>query len=270
MGYYVKVKSGINIYVEDPNPMGKSTILFIHGWPLNHKMFEYQFDQLIKMGYRCIGLDLRGFGNSDKPAGGYSYDQLADDIRGVVDVLQLQNFTLAGHSVGGAISTRYMARHKGYGVSKLVLIGAAAPSFTKRPDFPYGFTKEEVNIDIEETYKDRPKMLQGIGDLFFFQYVSEPFASWFFQLGLQAAGWSTAEVLVSLRDENVFADLEKIEVSTLICHGIHDKICPFQFAEAQKQRIKNSRLVPFEDSGHGLVMEQSDKFNKELTQFIEE
>jgi non-heme chloroperoxidase len=67
VGFYITVETGINIYVEDVNPEGKKTILFIHGWPANHKMFEYQFNQLPKMGYRCVGIDCRGFGNSDKP-----------------------------------------------------------------------------------------------------------------------------------------------------------------------------------------------------------
>ncbi|MDF2686209.1 MAG: alpha/beta superfamily hydrolase [Clostridia bacterium] len=60
----------------------------------------------------------------------------------------------------------------------------------------------------------------------------------------------------------------KIKVPTLILHGIHDMVCPFPLAEAQKQGIKNSKIVPFENSGHGLFYEQRDKFNKELTEFI--
>lgn len=270
MEYYITVEPNVKIYVEDLNPEGDKTILFIHGWPANHKLFEYQFNELPKKGYRCIGLDIRGFGNSDKPWRGYCYDRLADDIRCVVETLKLQNFTLAGHSVGGAISIRYMARYNGYGVSKLALIAAAAPSFTKRPDFPYGLTKEDVNKIIQETYNDRPKMLQGFGDMFFFQYVTGSFSDWFFQLGLQAAGWSTAKLAISLRDESLFSDLPKIHVPTLILHGIHDKICPFPLAEAQRKGIENSKLVPFENSGHGLFWEQRDKLNKELTQFIEE
>ena len=270
MGYYVQVEPGVKIYVEDLNPEGKKTILFIHGWPANHKLFEYQFDMLPQMGYRCIGVDLRGFGNSDKPLKGYSYDRLADDIRYVVQTLKLQNFTLAGHSVGGAIALRYMSRHSGYGVSKLVLIAAAAPSFTKRPEFPYGLPKEDVNKLIQETYNDRPKMLQGFGDMFFFQYVTKPFSDWFFQLGLQAAGWSTAALAASLRDESLFSDLGKVFVPTLILHGVHDKVCPFPLALAQKEGIRISKLVPFEHSGHGLLWEQREKFNKELVQFIGE
>ncbi|EKN41056.1 non-heme haloperoxidase family protein, partial [Clostridium botulinum CFSAN001627] len=46
MGYYIKVEPNVKIYVEDLNPEGNKTILFLHGWPGSHKLFEYQFDQL--------------------------------------------------------------------------------------------------------------------------------------------------------------------------------------------------------------------------------
>jgi non-heme chloroperoxidase len=268
MGYYLRVEPDVNIYVEDVNRESEKTILFLHGWPASHKLFEYQFDHLPSMGYRCIGMDMRGFGNSDKPSGGYSYDRMADDVRAVIDELHLQNITLAGHSVGGAISIRYMARHNGYGVSKLALIAAAAPSLTQRPDFPHGLPTEDVTKLIHQTYEDRPKMLQSFEDLFFFQHITRPFSDWFFQLGLQAAGWSTAAVAASFRDESLFSDLETIQVPTIILHGIHDKVCLFPLALAQKNGIQNAKLVPFEQSGHGLFWEERDKFNRELAQFI--
>ena len=74
---------------------------------------------------------------------------------------------------GGAIAIRYMARHKGYGVSKLALFAAAAPSLIKRPNFPYGLEEETVLQIIQGTYTDRPKMLQGFGDIFFYQHITE-------------------------------------------------------------------------------------------------
>jgi non-heme chloroperoxidase len=55
--------------------------------------------------------------------------------------------------MGGAIAIRYIARYNGYGVCKLVLIDAAAPT---------GFTTETANKLITETYNDRPKMMQGV------------------------------------------------------------------------------------------------------------
>ena len=259
MGYFVTVEPGVKLYVEDINPGGSKTIVFIHGWPLSHKQFEYQFDVLPAMGYRCIGIDWRGFGNSDKPMSGYTFNRLADDIRAVVGTLQLDNFTLAGHSTGGAIAIRYMSRYNGYGVSKLVLIDAAAPT---------GFSTETANKFLKETLNDRPKMMQEVTDSFFFQYITRPFSDWFFQMGLQAAGWSTAAVIVLLRDEKLHEDLPKIVAPTLIIHGIHDKVIPFAQAQELNQKIRNSQLVPFQYSGHGPFWEERDKFNRLLTQFI--
>ncbi|MFZ4453874.1 alpha/beta fold hydrolase [Salibacterium aidingense] len=259
MGYYVQVEPGVKLYVEDINPQGSQTIVFLHGWPLSHTQFEYQFDVLPSMGYRCIGIDWRGFGKSDKPYFGYHYDRLADDIRTVIDSLQLENFVLLGHSTGGAIAIRYMARYNGYGVSDLVLVDAAAP---------VGFTPETANELLAETLNDRPKMMRGVTETFFFQYITQPFSDWFIQMGLEAAGWSTAAVVVMLRDENLHADLGKIEAPTLIIHGIHDKVIPFAQAEELHQTISNSELVPFQYSGHGAFWEQRHEFNQVTAQFM--
>lgn len=271
MGSHIQVEPGVKVYVEDLNPAGRETILFIHGWPGDHRLFEYQFNQLPMMGYRCVGVDTRGFGKSDKPWKGYDYDRLADDIRCVVEALDLHDFILGGHSTGGAIAIRYMARYQGYGVSKLALFATAAPSLIQRPYFPYGLPREEVTKIIQGTYHDRPEMLRGFGDIFFFQHVTKSFSDWFFQLGLQAASWSTAAIAETwLNEERLFTDLEEIHVPTLILHGIHDKVCLFPLAVAQNKGINNSKLVPFEYSGHGLFYDQRDQFNKELTEFIEE
>lgn len=270
MGYYIKAEANVKIYVEDLNPQSNKVIMFLHGWPGSHNLFEYQFNILPRLGYRCIGIDTRGFGNSDKPLEGYDYDTLSDDVRCVVETLELEDFTLAGHSTGGAIAIRYMARHKGHGVSKLALFAAAAPSLIKRSNFPYGLEKEIVTNIIQGTYADRPKMLRDFGDLFFFQKITEAFSDWFFQLGLQAAGWATAAIANTWIDEVLFSDLRTIFVPTLIIHGIHDKVVPFQLAEVQKQGIKNSKLIPFKYSGHGVFYDQRDKFNEELVRFIEE
>lgn len=267
MGIYIRVEQNVNLYVEDLNPGGGKTILFLHGWPANHNLFEYQFNALPAMGFRCVGVDTRGFGESDRPLSGYGYDRLADDVRRVIDTMQLSNITLAGHSMGGAIAIRYMARHGGHGVSKLALFAAAAPSFTKRPDFPYGLAKEDVTALIDQARADRPQMLQNFGDMFFFQSTTPAFMNWFMLMGLQAASWATIECAVTLRDETLFADLPTIGVPTLILQGTHDRVSLFPLAQALNRGIRDSRLVPFEFSGHGLFWEEKDKFNRELAAF---
>jgi len=258
----------VHIHVEDLNPGGGRTILFLHGWPADHRMFEYQFDRLPLMGFRCVGMDLRGFGESDKPWQGYDYDRSSDDLRQVVEAFGLRDFTLAGHSTGGAIAVRYMARHGGYGVARLALCAAAVPSLIQRPYFPYGLAREDVERIIRNTRNDRPQMLREFAGMFFYQPITLALADWFFRMGLQAAGWSTIAVAESwLNEEELFSDLGRIRVPTLILHGVHDRVCLFPLAEAQNRMIPGSRLVPFTESGHGLFYDERDKFTGELARF---
>ncbi len=271
MGYYVEVEPNVKVYVEDLNSKADTTIVFLHGWPGSHELFEYQFTYLARKGYRCIGLDQRGFGKSDRPIGGYDYDRLSDDVKCVIESLKLKNVTLVGHSTGGAIAIRYMARHDEYNVSKLVLCAAAAPSLIKRPYFPYGLKREVVENIIVETYKDRPKMLNDFGKTFFYKKISRPFSQWFLKLGLEAAGWATASIANTwLHEEGLFEDLRKIYVPTLILQGVHDKVVLPELSEEQNKLIRDSRLIKFQKSGHGLFYDEKDKFNKELMCFIEE
>jgi len=264
----IMVESGVRVYVNDINPSGNKTIIFLHGWPADHRLFEYQYNILPHMGYRCIGIDTRGFGNSDRPWSGYSYDRLADDVSQVIKVLSLHNVILLGHSTSEAVAIRYMTRHNGFGVSKLVLCAAAAPSLIQRPNFPYGYKPEDIErVFIQVAYDDRPKMLEDFGKIFFYKQVSPPLSDWLFQMGLKASSYSTIAISRDWIAEELFNDLPNINVPTLIMHGIHDQVVPYQLGVIQNQRIMGSKLVTFENSGHGLFYDERDKFNRELAQF---
>ncbi|CAH0245884.1 alpha/beta fold hydrolase [Priestia megaterium] len=266
MNYFIHVTPKTKLFVRD---IGKGEpVLFLHGWPVNAKMYEYQFTTLPARGIRCIAPDLRGFGKSDAPFTGYSYNQLADDIRMLVERLELKNYTLVGFSMGGAIAIRYMSRHLGYGVKKLILLGAAAPSFIQKTDFPYGLPSEEVNTIIQNTYRDRPNMLEEFGKKFFNQPTSSAFRGWFQDLGLEASGHGTIKTAVSLRDEDLREDLSQIFTETYILHGKKDQICPFDLAKVMNRHISFSTLLPFENSGHGLFYDEREKVNDTLIELI--
>lgn len=268
MSHKIKSIDGVNINVEDVGS-GKP-IVFLHGWPVNHKMFEYQFTELPKHGYRCLGIDLRGFGDSDKPWDGYNYDTMADDLRTVIDTLNLQNLILVGFSMGGAIAIHYMARHEGYGISKLALLGAAAPCFTKRGDFPHGIPKTAVDDLIQQTYADRPSMLKNFSEIFFAnpQTLSPEFKIWNLNLGLAASSHATVQCAIELRDRDLRGDLATVRVPSLILHGSDDKVCLFDLATAMHDGIKNSELVSIDKAGHGFYYEEKDRVNAELIRFI--
>ncbi len=119
MGFYIYVEKDIKVYVEDINTSGKETVFFVHGWPGNHNLFEYQFNYLPKMGYRCIGIDYRGFGNSDRPWTGYDYNRLADDIRCVVNAMDLHCVPLQ-HQALSNVHTSNMACRQPVGQLQLL------------------------------------------------------------------------------------------------------------------------------------------------------
>lgn len=266
--YHVTVEPGVKLAVYDYNPAGKNVVFFIHGWPVNHKMFEYQFNIFPKYGFRCIAVDLRGFGNSDAPWSGYSYDQMAEDIYQVLKTLDVPSVTLVGFSMGGPIAIRYMSRYKGYLVSKLALLSAAAPSFTKRENYPYGMTVDQVQGLINQLGKNRPEATAEFGSKFFASPITPAFADWFQALSLEAPGHSVIHAAEALRDEDLRADLPHINVPTGIFHGMLDQVCPYQFALEMKKSIPNSKLFSFESSGHGIFYDQLEKFNTEFMEFL--
>ncbi|NLN14687.1 MAG: alpha/beta hydrolase [Tissierellia bacterium] len=83
-----------------------------------------------------------------------------------------------------------------------------------------------------------------------------------------AASWATAKIAKTWLDEVLFEDLEAIAVPTLIIHGIHDQIVPYQLGEVQHRLIQNSSLVSFQYSGHGVFYEQREDFNEVLVKFV--
>jgi non-heme chloroperoxidase len=264
---FVEVEPGVKLHVTDLGD-GKPVVL-IHGWPLSDAMYEYQYNALVAKGYRVIGITLRGFGKSDKPYGKYNYDVYADDIKVVLDKLKLNNVLLGGFSMGGAISIHYVAKYNGAHVAKLALFGAAAPVWTKRNDYPYGFTIESVNELISLSTTNRPLLLQNFGKIFGASEtaVDAGLGGWLGAINLEASPYATTQSLIALRDTDLRAELSKIKVPTAIFHGKKDIICSFDLAEQMNKGIAGSIIIPFENSGHGLFLEEREKFNNELIKF---
>ena len=264
---YIEVESNVRLHITDA---GKGRpIVLIHGWPLSDEMFEYQYNDLINAKFRVIGITLRGFGKSDKPYSEYGYNIHALDIKKILTKLEISDAVLGGFSMGGAIAIRVAAIDGGSRVSKLALFSAAAPIWTQRGDFPYNLSKSAVDDLIELNYRDRPKLLSNFAKIFSAAETSlnEGIGSWLNGICLSASSYATAQSLIALRDTDLRDDLPAIKIPTIIMHGRKDKICSFDLAEQMKSGITNSHIVPFENSGHSLFLEETQKFNEELIKF---
>src|SRR5687768_10149870 len=146
---FIEVDKGVKLHVTD---LGEGQpIVLIHGWPLSDAMYEYQYQALAQKGFRVIGITLRGFGQSDKPYGKYDFDVFSDDIKVVLEKLNIQNAVLGGFSMGGAVVIHYVTKYNAAHVSKLALFAAAAPSWLQRPGFPYGLTEEAAASFVQLT-----------------------------------------------------------------------------------------------------------------------
>ncbi len=264
---FINVESNVYLHVTDAGE-GRPVVL-IHGWPLSDEMWEYQYNDLINNKFRVIGMTLRGFGKSSKPYGLYDYDVHAMDIKKVLDYLDIEEAVLGGFSMGGSIVIRYISMYDGAHVSKLALFGAAAPIWTQREDFPYNLPESAVDALIELNYKDRPKLLSDFAKIFSATETSlnEGMGNWLNGICISASSYATAKCLVALRDTDLRKDLANITIPTLIMHGKKDKICSFDLAEQMKAGISDSQLIPFENSGHSLFLEETEKFNAALIKF---
>lgn len=266
---YVEVEKNVKLHVTD---LGEGApVVLIHGWPLSDAMYEYQYQYLVQKGYRAVGISLRGFGKSDKPYGKYDYDVYADDIKVVLDKLNITNATLGGFSMGGAIALHYVAKYKAAHIDKLALFGAAAPVWTKRNDYPYGLTKESVNELIQLSLTDRPQLLENFDKIFGATETALPkgIGNWLGSINLEASPYATTQSLIALRDTDLRSELVKIKIPTAIFHGVKDKICEFALAEQMEKAIENSYIVRFENSGHGMFIEELEKFNTEMLKFLQ-
>jgi non-heme chloroperoxidase len=269
----IPVEANVSLRVEDTGGNGKP-VFFVHGWPLDLKMYEYQFTTLKENGYRCIGLDLRGFGMSAKPWQGYNYDVFADDIQKVMNELKLdQKFAIVGFSMGGAIVMRYVAKYYPNTLSHIVFMGAAAPSFTKREGFPHGQDREFCDQIITKLMQNRPRTIAEFGKLLFRSPESQgpEILSWLFAQSMAASHYATVSSAKALRDEDLRNDMQMISgrnVPVAIFHAIHDRVSLFDLAKVMNDGIEGSKLVQFNESGHALNIEEKEKTNEELMKFI--
>lgn len=264
---FIEVEKNVKLHVTD---LGEGQpVVLIHGWPLSDAMYEYQYQYLVRKGFRVVGITLRGFGQSDKPYGRYDFDVFSDDIKVVLEKLKIENATLGGFSMGGAVVLHYITKYDGAHVNKLALFAPAAPSWKQREGYPFGLSEEAVTGLIKETMTNRQDLIASFGAGFPAQdgALSAHELKWLENINLEASPYAITESITALGELDLRPALSKIKMPVAIFHGVKDKSCEFAFAEQLEKGIRNARIVRFENSGHALFIEEMEKFNSELERF---
>ena len=253
-----------------------SPVVLIHGWPLSHEMWDYQMAELPKHNMRVIAYDRRGFGKSSQTWDGYDYNTLADDLKAVLDGLDLQNVTLVGFSMGGGEVARYMGRHGGARVSKVAFVSAVTPYLLKTDNNPNGVDKSTFDGMIEGISKDRADFLQTFGKMFYgVSLISHPVSQAHldgdFARAYVASHKATVECARSFSETDFRNDLIQIQVPVLIIHGDADKIVPIEVSgERTADALPNAQYLVYDGAPHGLFVTEKDRLNDDLLTFIRE
>jgi non-heme chloroperoxidase len=269
---YILTAPNVKLYVKDYGE-GKPVIL-IHGWPLSNEMWEYQIDTLVQNNFRVIAYDRRGFGKSSQPWNGYDYDTLADDLKAIIDQLDLKEATLVGFSMGGGEVVRYFSRHGGKGVSKAVLISSVTPFQLKTDSNPDGVPQEKYDGMAEQIKEDRIGFLDSFGKTFFgVSFISKPISTplldYYRMLCSFASPRATLECAKSFSTTDFRREMASVNVPTLIIHGDEDKTVPIEItSEVATKLIPNNKFIVYEGAPHGLFYIEKDKLNKDLLEFL--
>ena len=103
MEFKVLDANGIKIRtaIEGEGPL----VLMVHGWPESWYSWRHQIPKISKAGYTAAAIDVRGYGESDKPheIDAYSLKKISDDVIGVIDSLGFEKAILVGHDWGAPI-----------------------------------------------------------------------------------------------------------------------------------------------------------------------
>ena len=251
-------------------------VVLIHGWPLSHEMWDYQLAELPKHDLRIIAYDRRGFGKSTQTWDGYDYDTLADDLKAVLDELNLHNVTLVGFSMGGGEVARYMSRHGGARVSKVAFVSAVTPFLLKTDNNPDGVGKDTFDTMVDTINKDRADFLQTFGKQFYgvslmSHPVSQAHLDGDFARAYVASHKATVDCVRSFSETDFRHDLTQIRVPVLIVHGDADKTVPIESSgELTANALPNAHYLVYEGAPHGLFVTEKNRLNDDLLTFIQE
>ena len=274
---FVKTKDGTEIFYKDWGPKDAQPIVFHHGWPLSADDWDTQMLYFLANGYRVVAFDRRGHGRSSQVSTGNDMDQYAADASAVVEHLDLRNAVHIGHSTGGGVVARYVAK---FGqpqgrVAKAVLLSAVPPLMVKTPGNPEG-TPLEV-------FDGLRKALAANRSQFYLDLPTGPFygfnrpgvkpvpgaiQNWWRQ-GMMGGAIAHYEGIKAFSETDQTEDLKAITVPTLVLHGTDDQVVPIAASALLSVKLlKNGTLKTYEGYPHGMHTTQADVINPDLLAFI--
>ena len=254
--------NGVNLAV-DVRGDGPA-ILFIHGYPLDHTLWEHQLAHLD--GWTRIAPDLRGMGQSDAPDLGYSMATYAEDLLALLNTLGVDRAVVCGVSMGGYVVFE-MVRRARERIRGLVLINTRAEPDTaegrRARDTTAAQAREGGAESIasamlprllsKSTRSEHPELTEQVRRMM----EGTPVAGILGALGAMRDRPDSGPLLPSLGD-----------VPTLVIAGEEDQITPRDRAQAMADTVPGARLAALPGVGHLAPTERPETVTALLADFL--
>lgn len=239
-------------------------IIFVHGFPYDHMMWKEQIKEL-SPNYYCVAYDIRGLGQSPAGDGQFTMESFVDDLESVIDDLKLDNPILCGLSMGGYISLRALERIPDK-FSAAILCDTKSEADNNEGKLKRAAGIKRINNEgLAPFAKDF--ITNCFGD-YFKQNKKEELdkiietSSQYDPAGVKGC------LLAMLGRTDTTANLEKINIPTLLICGEQDTLTPPAVMKEMLKKIKNAEYVEVKNAGHMTPIENPEEVNAALRMFL--
>ncbi|AFU67769.1 acetoin dehydrogenase E2 subunit [Psychroflexus torquis ATCC 700755] len=259
---------------------GEKTLVFIHGLSSNLKSW-YKNVSALKADYRCIALDLPGYGKSTKNSTTYSLKDYAGFLNSFIEIMNLTNVVLLGHSMGGQVAVITVLDAPENFINLVLVASAGIETFSEKEAM---VMKASYTTAIVE--ESTPEQIRNNFEMNFYQFPEDAE----FMVRERIAMRDTddmniySEVVVNnihaMLDEPIIDRLSSIEIPVLMIYGKNDLLIPNKYfhpsqdirslVKDAKERISTLKVRLIDEAGHFVNFEKPDEVNEEIKQFLKQ
>jgi pimeloyl-ACP methyl ester carboxylesterase len=256
----IRLPSGATLRYVEQGPADAVPIILLHGFPDSWLSYETVLANLPSP-IHAIALSQRGFGNSDKPGGGYHPRDLAADLAAFMTLRRIPRAILAGHSMGALVAQRFAIDFPER-VAGVALIGTFK---TLRDSSELAALIDDIarmtdpiDLDLVRAFQ-ASTLAQPVPDAFFQTVVAEGAR---LPLGI----WRACLKEIAAYDD--FAELARIAAPTILFWGERDNFSTYEQQQELASEIPGAELRVYAGAGHSLHWEESRRFAGDLANFV--
>ncbi len=245
-------------------------ILMLPGWTCTSQFFKKNSDVLAENS-KVILMDFRGHGESEKVHHSHRISRYAMDVKELLDQLDVKEVTAIGWSMGAAVLWSYLELFGNDRISKLVCVDQAPLQYTG-PDWVWGQNGcYDVEMFIRTCYDIKYAPRASAEGLAYGCLYHEPSAE---EVKFIADEISKCPpyVRIEIMRDHTNLDwrdfLSYVNLPTLVCVARNSAVFDWQGSAYVAEHIPAAKLEFFEDSGHMLFWEESEKFNQIIAEFV--